>query len=169
MANNEKKYFKLTNSLDPVPSAPRMGRGTGTVNLNLKNNYSYLAALGSLSLNNTPVSLGIRRYYSIFFKNIGKQQNKYDLSYYLAGLFEGDGYITINNKNKVVFAITFNIKDMPLAKKILKNIGIGHIVKRKSNSIELRFTSKISLCKIILLINGKLRTPKIHQFFLLID
>jgi hypothetical protein len=131
MANNEKKYFKITNNL--------------VVNLNLKNNYS------------------------ILFKNIGKQQNKYDLSYYLAGLFEGDGYITINNKNKVVFAITFNIKDTPLVKMILKNIGIGHIVKRKGNSIELRFTSKISLCKIISLINGKFRTPKVDQFYLLID
>jgi len=131
MANNEKKYLKITNNL--------------VVNLNLKNNYS------------------------ILFKNTGKQENKYDLSYYLAGLFEGDGYITINNKNKVVFAITFNIKDTPLAKMILKNIGKGHIVKRKGNSIELRFTSKISLCKIIEWINGKFRTPKVDQFYLLID
>src|SRR3981189_514158 len=99
--------------------------------------------------NNLVLNLNLKNNYSILFKNTGKQENKYDLSYYLAGLFEGDGYITINNKNKVVFAITFNIKDTPLAKMILKNIGKGHIVKRKGNSIELRFTSKISLCKII--------------------
>jgi len=89
--------------------------------------------------------------------------------YYLAGLFEGDGYITINNKNKLIFAITFNIKDKPLAQIILNIIGKGHISKRKSNNVELRFTTKASLCKIISLMNGKLRTPKIHQFYLLID
>jgi hypothetical protein len=64
---------------------------------------------------------------------------------YLAGLFEGDGYISINNKNKLIFAITFNIKDKPLALKILNKIGIGHISKRKSKSVELRFTAKTSL------------------------
>jgi LAGLIDADG endonuclease len=100
---------------------------------------------------------------------IDKDELNSKLGYYLAGLFEGDGYITINNKNKVIFGITFNIKDKPLAQMILNIIGIGHICKRKTKSIELRFTSKKSLCKILFLLNGKLRTPKIHQFFLLID
>lgn len=140
MAKNEEKYFKLINNL---------------VNLNLKKNYSSAPSRGANGI--------------ILDKNISNEPNKYDLSSYLVGLFEGDGYITINNKNKVIFAITFNIKDEPLAKMILKYIGIGHIVKRKGNSIELRFTSKRSLCKIISLMNGKFRTPKIHQFYLLID
>jgi LAGLIDADG endonuclease len=96
-------------------------------------------------------------------------KNDFKLGYYLAGLFEGDGYITINNKNKLIFAITYNIKDEPLAKMILNIIGIGHICKRKTNSIELRFTNKTSLCKIVSLMNGKLRTPKVHDFNLLID
>jgi len=100
-------------------------------------------------------------------ENKNKENSKF--SYYLAGLFEGDGYISINKKNKLIFGITFNIKDKPLAKMILNKIRIGYICKRKSNSIELRFTSKTSLCKIISLLNGKLRTPKIHQFYLFID
>jgi LAGLIDADG endonuclease/Cytochrome C and Quinol oxidase polypeptide I len=104
----------------------------------------------------------------ISFDNNNNKRN-WKFSSYLAGLYEGDGYIRINNKNKAIFAITFNIKDKPLAHMILNEIGIGHISKRKTNSVELRFTSKISLCKIISLINGKLRTPKIHQFYLLID
>nr|YP_009517196.1 LAGLIDADG homing endonuclease [Blastosporella zonata]AYE93113.1 LAGLIDADG homing endonuclease [Blastosporella zonata] len=37
------------------------------------------------------------------------------------------------------------------------------------NSIELRFTSKKTLCNIIQLINGKFRTPKIEQLYKLID
>ena len=88
---------------------------------------------------------------------------------YLAGLIEGDGYISINNKNRVILGITFNIKDKPLAEKLLDYIGKGFIAKRKTSSIELRFSSKNSLCKIITLINGKFRTPKIDQLYLLID
>ena len=52
---------------------------------------------------------------------------------------------------------------------VLDIIGIGHISKRKTKSVELRFTSKASLCRIISVMNGKLRTPKIHQFYLFID
>jgi LAGLIDADG endonuclease len=92
-----------------------------------------------------------------------------NLAHYLAGLLEGDGYITITNINRVILGITFNLKDKPLAVKLLNNLGKGSIVKRKSNSIELRFSSKKTLCKIIHLINGKFRTPKIEQLYKLID
>jgi hypothetical protein len=88
---------------------------------------------------------------------------------YLAGLIEGDGYISINNKNRVIIGITFNLKDKPFAVKLLGMIGKGFIAKRKTSSIELRFSSKVSLCRIITLINGKFRTPKIDQLFKLID
>ena len=87
------------------------------------------------------------------------KNNDLILSYYLAGLIEGDGYISINNKNKVILGITFNIKDLYLAEKLLNYFGQGLIVKRKTNSIELRFTSVKVLKKIINLVNGKFRTP----------
>ena len=92
-----------------------------------------------------------------------------NLSHYLAGLLEGDGYISITNINRVILGITFNLKDKPLAEKLLSYLGKGSIVKRKSNSIELRFSTKKTLCKIIHLINGKFRTPKIDQLYKLID
>lgn len=63
-------------------------------------------------------------------------------SHYLAGLIEGDGYISITNQNKVILAITFNIKDRPLAEKLLSLLGVGSIIKRSGNSIELRFSRK---------------------------
>ena len=90
---------------------------------------------------------------------------------YLAGLIEGDGYISITNENRIILGITFNIKDKPLADKLLKYIGKGKgfIAKRKTNSIELRFSDKKSLYQIIELVNGKFRTPKIHQLYKLID
>jgi hypothetical protein len=98
------------------------------------------------------------------FKN-----NDLKLGYYLAGLIEGDGYISINNKNKIILGITFNKKDLYLAEKLLNYFEQGFIVKRKTNSIELRFTSVKVLNKIINLVNGKFRTPKIDQLYKLID
>ena len=104
-----------------------------------------------------------------------KNLNKYTwrslqyLAHYLAGLIEGDGYISITNQNRVILGITFNIKDRPLAEKLLSLLGKGSIIKRSGNSIELRFSSKKTLCNIIELINGKFRTPKIDQLYKLID
>jgi hypothetical protein len=106
-------------------------------------------------------------YYSTYTKNTLHTDST--LGYYLAGLIEGDGYISITNKNRVILGITFNIKDKPLAEKLLKYLGKGTIVKRKTNSIELRFSAVKTLQKIIILINGKFRTPKIDQFYKLIN
>lgn len=95
--------------------------------------------------------------------------DKIDIGNYLAGLIEGDGYISITNEDRVILGITFNIKDKPLANKLLEYIGKGSIVSRKNNSIELRFSALISLKTIVNLINGKFRTPKIEQLHKLID
>jgi hypothetical protein len=91
------------------------------------------------------------------------------LGSYLAGLIEGDGYISITNQNRVILGITFNIKDKPLAEKLLNYLGKGFIATRKTNSIELRFSEKKTIIRIITLINGKFRTPKIEQLYKLID
>jgi hypothetical protein len=98
-----------------------------------------------------------------------KIMNKYKIGPYLAGLIEGDGYIT--TKKKPYVGITFNLKDKPLAEKILilKLFEKSHIIKRKTNSIELRITSIRSLVKLINIINGKMRTPKIYELYRLID
>lgn len=85
--------------------------------------------------------------------------------YYLAGLIEGDGYISIIKNNRLLIGITFHIWDKPLALKMISMIGHGYIVKRPGNSIELRFTSKSAILSIINLINGKFRTPKIDQLY----
>jgi hypothetical protein len=106
---------------------------------------------------------------TVKFKNLD-----INFGYYLAGLIEGDGYISITKENRVILGITFNIKDKPLAVKLLEYIGCkeknrGSIYKRKTNCIELRFSDKKSLERIINLINGKFRTPKIDQLHKLID
>lgn len=94
---------------------------------------------------------------------------------YLAGLFEGDGHIWIQktigkNKHNPRFCITFNIKDEPLAKKLLEIIGSGFIrYKLKNNACVLVVSPVVGLKTIVNLINGKLRTPKIDQVYKLID
>ena len=62
------------------------------------------------------------------------------LAHYLAGLIEGDGYISITSEDRVILGITFNLKDKPLAEKLLSYLGKGSIAKRKTNCIELRFS-----------------------------
>lgn len=98
-----------------------------------------------------------------------KERGKNYLGYYLAGLIEGDGYISRTKENRIILGITFNQKDIPLAEKLLNIIGKGNIVKRQSKSIELRFSAVKSLERIIKMINGKFRTPKIDQLHNLID
>ena len=94
---------------------------------------------------------------------------------YLAGLFEGDGHIWIpkNNtkkKHNPRFCITFNLKNEPLAKKLLEIIGYGFIrYKPKNNACVLVVSPVKGLKFIVECINGELRTPKIIQLYNLID
>ena len=109
-----------------------------------------------------------KKHYSHFLKD-----NKF--KEYLAGLFEGDGHIWIQNLNQKKkhnprFCITFSLKNEPLAKKLLELIGSGFIrYKTRDNACVLVVSPVIGLKKIVHLINGELRTPKIHQLHRLID
>ena len=110
------------------------------------------------------------------FRGASPQDPKYKkLNSYLAGLFEGGGHIWLPNlnmkkKHNPRFCITFGLKNEPLAKKILEIIEYGHIrYKPKENACVLIVSPVKGLKKIIKLINGQLRTPKIHQLHKLID
>jgi len=62
------------------------------------------------------------------------------------------------------------LKNEPLAKKLLSLIEFGHIAyKPKDNACVLTVSQVKGLKTIVGLINGELRTPKINQFYLLID
>ena len=102
-----------------------------------------------------------------------KKQSLY-LNAYLAGLFEGDGYIVISKKKKtnqnVVIGITFNIKDLPLCEYLKNIIEDGWIrIKNKENACVLIFYTDKSIIKFVTLINGYLRSPKLYKFNLIID
>ena len=100
------------------------------------------------------------------------------LGHYLAGLIEGDGSIIVpktirNQKGKLLYPvvkITFVEKDAPLANKIKEVLNGGTLVYSKhSNYLDLLFQVLNSIQKIAVLLNGKMRTPKIEALHRLID
>ena len=59
--------------------------------------------------------------------------------------------------------IAFNINDKPLAKKLSAELNVGRVLDReKSGIVILQILAKEDVLKIINLINGFMRTPKIE-------
>lgn len=101
-----------------------------------------------------------------------------NFGYYITGLIEGDGSIYVpksersikGNKNYPSIQIAFNLKDLPLAMLIQKNLGHGSLSRVKgANAYILTINNNEGIKLLVNLINGKLRTPKIHALFNLID
>jgi len=99
-------------------------------------------------------------------------------NHYLTGLIEGDGSIitpkTLKSpKGKLNYPsiqIVFNLKDLPLALLIQKELNTGSLSKKKGvNAYIYTINSYLGILKIISLINGYMRTPKIHSLNALID
>lgn len=104
--------------------------------------------------------------------------NKNMLGHYLAGLIEGDGSIIVpatnrDQKGKLLYPkvkITFVDKDAPLAIKLQQVFGAGTLEYPKNTKyVNLLFQDVTSLEKIAVLINGKMRTPKIEALHRMID
>lgn len=101
-----------------------------------------------------------------------------NFSSYLAGLIEGDGTIVVpktkrSAKGKLNYPsiqIVFHLKDLPLALMIQKVIKHGSISRKKGvNAYVLTVNNYEGLLLLISLINGNMRTPKIHALWNLID
>jgi len=91
------------------------------------------------------------------------------LAPYLAGLIEGDGHIAVHDKNtqkkeyRPKIIIAFNINDKPLADKLSTELKVGKIIDRSSaGHVLLQILAKQEVLKIINIINGHMRTPKIE-------
>jgi LAGLIDADG endonuclease len=108
--------------------------------------------------------------------NLTYRQTRYNSSYssdnmgsYLAGLIEGDGHIAVHDKNykskvyRPKILIVFNINDKPLAKKLSIGLKIGRVIDKSSaGHVLLQILAKDEVLKVINLINGHMRTPKIE-------
>jgi hypothetical protein len=78
-----------------------------------------------------------------------------------------------SEKGKLNYAsiqIVFNLKDLPLALIIQKQLGLGSLSRKKGvNAYILTINSYEGLYLIISLINGNMKTPKIYSLYKLID
>ena len=112
-----------------------------------------------------------------------RTKNYEELSYlkfssYLTGLIEGDGSIIVpkterSSKGKLNYPsiqIVFHLKDFPLALMIQKELGHGSLSRKKGvNAYILTINNIEGLFLLVSLINGNMRTPKIHALWDLID
>ena len=96
-----------------------------------------------------------------------------ELGHYLAGLIESDGSIIvpeISSKNTPTISIAFHIADKPLAQLIIKRLGYGSLeVIKNKKALKLSIRGRYCLIKLVYLINGKFRTPKIEKLEKLIE
>lgn len=107
-----------------------------------------------------------------------KHFNNLPFSSYLTGLIEGDGTIVVPKTERSVkgrlnypsVQIVFHLKDLPLALIIQKVLGEGSIARKKGvNAYILTINSYKGIILIVSILNGNMRTPKIHSFYKLID
>ena len=98
--------------------------------------------------------------------------------FYLTGLIEGDGTIIVPKTERSIkgklnypsIQISFYLRDFPLALIIQQKLGFGSISRTKgSNAYRLTINNYEGLIYIVKALNGKFRTVKINDFYLLID
>ena len=113
----------------------------------------------------TEYNLSKKRELNTYEGNNSKE--KIDVGSYLAGLIEGDGHIAVHNgtskpyRPKII--ILFHVNDKPLADKIHSSLKVGRIIDRsRAGHYLLQILAKEEVLKVINLINGKMRTPKIE-------
>ena len=97
---------------------------------------------------------------------------------YLAGLIEGDGSIVVPTSERSVkgklnypsVQIVFNLRDLPLALMIQKQLKHGSLSrKKKANAYILTINNLEGILLLTTLINGYMRTPKIYALYRLTD
>jgi hypothetical protein len=102
--------------------------------------------------------------------NFNSQQCKISkLGPYLAGLIEADGSIAVHDKNSKTqkyrphIIVVFNLADKPLGEKLAFITQAGKIYdKEKAGCVLWQIQKKEDVKKLIFLINGYMRTPKIE-------
>lgn len=115
---------------------------------------------------------------SIHTNNDSKNVNKSLFSSYFTGLLEGDGTIVTpktlrspkGKLNYPAIQIVFHLKDLPLALLVQNELGVGSLSRKKGvDAYILTINSYEGILLVISLINGNMRTPKIHSLNSLID
>jgi hypothetical protein len=112
-----------------------------------------------------------------YIKNMNSNFNT-DFFFYLTGLIEGDGTIIVPKTERSIkgklnypsIQIAFDLIDFPLALIIQQKLGFGSISRTKGvNAYRLTINNYEGLIYIVKALNGKLKTIKMNDFYLLID
>jgi LAGLIDADG endonuclease len=153
---------------------PGMVGGFGDIFIyfNFFNNMNLIVILKKLpffktKLNDTNIGEKFYSNNSAVFITDSKKESL--LGSYLAGLIEGDGTFAVHNLNskskkynpKII--IVFKKADLPLANYLQNLTGAGKVLNKASKGYILwQIQDVVSIFKIVNLINGYMRTPKIR-------
>lgn len=142
------------NTNDTVKKLEQRSKSAGNI-INNKNGTSETLRNG-IVVNSENV-----KYISDHKPKHSKPINDEQLGHYLAGLIDGDGYIS----NIPQLVIVFSSLDAFLAYYLKERIGFGNVKKVKNkNAYLLIIANKQGILKVVNLINGKLRTKnKLNQ------
>jgi LAGLIDADG endonuclease len=115
---------------------------------------------------------GVKKKNTLILPYIIERRNSnysHNLGPWLAGLIEGDGHIAVHDKNskskkyRPKIIIVFSLADKPLAEKLSAVLKVGKVISKPSvGHVLLQILAKEEVLKIINLINGYMRTPKIE-------
>lgn len=107
--------------------------------------------------------------YTTLDSKIEEPKLRLKLGAYLAGLIEADGSFAIHDKDSKAkkylpkILIVFSLNDSPLAEKLMSIIKVGKLYNKPQQGCVIWHIQKIEdVIKIINLINGYMRTPKIE-------
>lgn len=111
----------------------------------------------------------IQNYTTIGSKQNSESELRFKLGPYLAGLIEADGSFAIHDKNSRAkkylpkILVVFNLDDFPLAEKLVLITKAGKLYRKEKQGCIIWHIQKIDdVIKIINIINGYMRTPKIE-------
>lgn len=144
---------------------PALIGGFGKINMNIIKRY---------------FSLGFKRYFvaekESEVKSILHAELRSKIGAYLAGLIEADGSIAVHDKNSSAkrytpkILVVFSLADEPLAQKLASITSTGTVYNRKNAGCVIwHIQNPEDVTKIIYIINGFMRTPKIEALHRMID
>lgn len=87
--------------------------------------------------------------------------------YWFIGFFEGDGCLTVNNRQDLTFVITQHKKHILVLQQIQRTLGFGSVIRQGVNTYRYVVQNVTDLYKILLILNGNLSLPSRQQQFLL--
>ena len=126
-----------------------------------------IGGFGKINLNKNT----IKRYFSVEKESNTKTESdlRSKLGPYLAGLIEADGSIAVHNKDsnakkyRPKILVVFSSADLPLAKKLACVTKAGTVYNKKNAGYLIWHIQKTEdVVKIVNIINGYMRTPKIE-------